>query len=44
MAHRAEGVADDTHNFRTMIEAVGEDLEHRTSRLFQGYQLADEAI
>jgi hypothetical protein len=30
--YRAEGVADWTHNLRTMIEAIRADLDHPTSR------------
>ena len=30
--YRAEGVADWTHNLRTMIDAIRADLDHPTSR------------
>jgi hypothetical protein len=30
--YRAEGVADWTHNLRTMIEAIRADIDHPTSR------------
>src|ERR1700722_8145885 len=30
--YRAEGIADWTHNLRTMIEAIRADLDHPTSR------------
>jgi hypothetical protein len=30
--YRAEGIADWTHNLRTMVEAIRADLDHPTSR------------